>query len=78
MFSAELRFSQRVYTYVVKNMTCNVTNDYAGSSSSQEDIVRRQNRRFQFPIDYSSVLKNLKATQCFTTVIAKAYFSRST
>ena len=27
MFSAELRFSQRVYTYVVKNMTCNVTND---------------------------------------------------
>ena len=38
---------------MVKNMICNVANDY-GFSSSQEVIVCRQNSRFQFRFLFSS------------------------
>ena len=52
MFSAELRFYQRVY--VVKNMICNVANERLWFLSSQEDIDRRKNSRSQFRFLLSS------------------------
>ena len=66
MFSAELRFYQRVY--VVKNMICDVANDYGFRRLRK--ILYVDKRDFNF--DSCSVLKKLGATQCFTTVSAKA------
>ena len=55
--------------YVVKNMICSVANDYGFRRLRKilyvDNIV-------EFNFDCSSVLKKLEATQCFTTVIAKA------
>ena len=67
MFSAELRFYQQVY--VVKNMICNIANDYGFRRLRKTLYV---DKRGDFNFDSCSVLKKLEATQCFTTVSAKA------
>ena len=56
MFSAELRFYQRVY--VVKNMICDVANDYGFRRLRK--ILYVDKRDFNF--DSCSVLKKLEAT----------------
>ena len=54
---------------MVKNMTCNVTNDYGFRRLSK---ILYGDKRGDFYFGSSSVLKKLGATQCFTTAIAKA------
>ena len=68
MFSAELRFYQQE-VYVVKNMICNVANNYGFRRLRKILYV---NKIVDVNFDACSVLKKLEATQCFTTVIAKA------
>ena len=58
---------QRVY--VVKNMICNVANDYGFRRLRKILYV---DKIVEFNFDSCSVPKKLEATQCFTTVIAKA------
>ena len=53
----------------MKNMICNVANDY-GFRRLNKILYVDKIRDVNF--DACSVLKKLEATQCFTTVIAKA------
>ena len=66
MFSAELRFFQRVY--VVKNLICNVANDFRFRRLRK---ILHADKRGDFNFDSSSVLKKLEATRCFSAAIAK-------
>ena len=53
---------------MVKNMVCNVANDYGFRRLRKILYVDK----IDLNCDSCSVLKKLEATQCFTTVIAKA------
>ena len=55
--------------YALKNMTCNVADDYGFHRLRK---IFYTDKRGDFNLDSSSVLKKLKATHCFTTAIAKA------
>ena len=51
---------------MVKNMTCNVANDYG---FRRLRTILYADKKADFNFDSSSVLKKQEATQCFTTVI---------
>ena len=54
---------------MVKNMICNVANDYGFRRLRK---ILNVNKIVHFNFDSCSVLKKLETTQCSTTVIAKA------
>ena len=54
---------------MVKNMICNVANDYGFRCLRKILYV---DKIVDFNFDSCSVLKKLETTQCFTTVIVKA------
>ena len=54
---------------MVKNMMCNVANDYGFHRLRKKLYV---DKIVDFNFDSCSVLKKLETTQSFTTVIAKA------